>query len=372
MKLNYSPYRHLKLNMHAAFGYNLWNWLRVLAKNKFNVDLSAILKISWITMSILSTAVFRVYESLVFDSKVKKVTIQAPVFILGYPRSGTTYLHYLLSKDNQFSYCATYQVLMPNIFLAFGNTLKKMLDKALPKRRIMDNLKMDTMLPKEEEFALSAISDASMINGFYFPKNAMQYFNDYVLFNGKTTHAVEWKKKLLFFLQKVQYGQESKQLLIKSPFNTGRIKQILELFPDAKFIHIHRNPYEVYYSNEKLHEAIIPAFSFQKVSSEHMERFVFDSYRLIYNRYFEDSKLISEGNLVAISYDKLVENPIATLNSIYNALSIEGFDASEEKFNLEVANYKGYIKNSHNKNNAKDKQIYKEWSVVFEKLGYRA
>jgi omega-hydroxy-beta-dihydromenaquinone-9 sulfotransferase len=322
MKLQYSPYRHLRLNMHAAFGYTLWNWLTVLWKNNFRVDVSSVLKITWITLSILSTAVFRVYESIVFDAKVKKVEIKSPIFILGYPRSGTTYLHYLLSKDKQFSYCATYQVLMPNVFLSLGKTLIRMLDKILPKRRIMDNLKMDTMLPKEEEFAISAISDASMINGFYFPENATRYLDEYVLFKGHTNSAVEWKKKLKFFLQKVQYGQESKRMLIKSPFNTGRVKQILELFPDAKFIHIHRNPYEVYYSNEKLHEAIIPAFSFQRVSSEHMERFVFDSYRLIYENYFEASKRIPEGNLVTVSYEKLVENPIATLDCIYKSLSI--------------------------------------------------
>ncbi len=370
MNLRYKPSRHLKLNMHGAFGYGISNWLTVLYKNRFNVELLAIPKLLWITMSILSTHVFRLYERMRFSRAVNKVTIKEPVFILGYPRSGTTFLHYLLSKDPRFSYCATYQVLMPHIFLTLGNTLEKMLRTFIPKTRLMDNLKMGAGLPKEEEFAMSAMSDASIINGFYFPRNMTKYFNRYVLFEGDEENTKEWKKKMLFFLKKVNYRQQDKQLLLKSPFNTARIKQILELFPDAKFIHIHRNPYEVYYSNEKLYEKLLPAFGFHKVDNTSMEEFIFYSYRQVYNSYLRDSALIPKENLTTLSYEELVHDPISSLRRVYKDLNLNNFESASPQIEFELSSYKDYKTNDHAMEEAVKERIQKEWTVFFEKFGY--
>ncbi len=45
----------------------------------------------------------------------------------------------------------------------------------------------------------------------------------------------------------VRHGSE-KRLVIKSPVHTARVALLLKLFPDAQFIYIHRNPYEVFQS----------------------------------------------------------------------------------------------------------------------------
>lgn len=355
--------------MHGAFGYGTFNWLTVLYKNKFRIEPAEIPKVLWITLSILSTNVFRIYEKVRFNKAVSKVTIKEPVFILGYPRSGTTFLHYLISKDEQFSYCATYQVLMPNIFLTMGSFLEKLLRGILPKTRLMDNMKMGTTLPKEEEFAMSALSDASMINGFYFPKNIMKYFKRYVLFTDDKKYENEWKKKYLFFLKKVSLRQ-SKRLLLKSPFNTGRIKQILEIFPDAKFIHIHRNPYEVYYSNEKLYEAILPAFAFHEAGNEEIEKFIFDSYKSTYKKYFNDIMLIPSGNITSISYEELVASPMVTLKKIYEQVGLENFDKASPQIEFELSTYKNYKTNHHIMDEKTNNKMFSEWEEVCMKFGY--
>ena len=63
-----------------------------------------------------------------------------------------------------------------------------------------------------------------------------------------------------YFVKKISYKYIGKRVLLKSPANTGRIKEILEVYPDACFIHIHRDPYAVYQSNVKLYEKILPLF----------------------------------------------------------------------------------------------------------------
>lgn len=370
MNLRYKPDRHLKLNMHGAFGYGIINWFTVLYNNRFKIELTAIPKVLWITLSILSMHVFRLYEDIRYTKAVSKVNIKEPVFILGYPRSGTTFLHYLLSKDPRFSYCATYQVLMPNIFLSLGSVIEIILKKFLPKTRLIDNLRMGSKLPKEEEFAMSAISDASIINGFYFPKNIAQYFRKYVLFAEDKKNEQEWKKKMFFFLKKISLTQQDKQLLLKSPFNTARVKQILELFPDAKFIHIHRNPYEVYYSNEKLYETLLPAFSFHKVENKFMEEFIFESYKHVYNQYFESIADIPKENLTTLSYEELVNDPIASLRRVYSELGLKNFESASPQIEFELSSYKDYKTNTHAMDESVKRRIRKEWAPYFEEFGY--
>ncbi|HVD97250.1 MAG TPA: sulfotransferase [Cytophagaceae bacterium] len=370
MNLRYKPDRHFKLNMHGAFGYGIINWFTVLYNNKFKIQFSAIPKVLWITMAILSTHVFRLFEKLRYTRAVKKVKIKEPIFIVGYPRSGTTFLHYLMSKDERFSYGATYQVLMPNIFLSLGSSIVKIMKNFLPKTRLIDNMKMGSNLPKEEEFAISAMSDASIVNGFYFPQNLWTYLRRYVMFEDDEKYAREWKKKMYFFLQKLNYKSPEKQLLLKSPFNTARIQQILEMFPDAKFIHIHRNPYEVYYSNEKLYETLMPLFAFHEVDNRFMEEFIFDSYKQVYGKYIDSLSLIPEGRLTTISYEDLVNDPISLLRKVYKDLDIDDFESASPQIEFELSSYKDYKTNEHYMTEEVKKRIRQEWAAYFEEFGY--
>jgi hypothetical protein len=370
MNLRYKAGRHLKFNRHVTFGYGLVNWLKLLYQNKFKIDVTAIPKVVWITLGILSTHIFRIYEHIRYAKEINKVVVKDPIFIVGYPRSGTTFLHYLLTRDTQFCYCATYQVLMPNIFLSLGKSIEKILGFFLPKTRLIDNLKMGVLLPKEEEFAMAAISDASMINGFYFPENINTYFRRYVLFQEDEKYEKEWKEKLLFFLKKVSLRQQNKRLIIKSPFNTGRIKQILELFPDAKFIHIHRNPYEVYYSNEKLYETLLPIFSFHKIENNKIENFIIDSYKQSYQKYLKEISLIMPGNLTTISYQDFIGSPLNTLQKVYKDLKLDNFKDASPEIEFELRSYKNYQTNKHLMEEETKRKIYKEWFFFFETFGY--
>ena len=51
-------------------------------------------------------------------------------------------------------------------------------------------------------------------------------------------------KLLCWFLKKVQFIVP-RPLVLKSPPHTARIRQLLEWFPEAKFVHIRRDPYRV-------------------------------------------------------------------------------------------------------------------------------
>ena len=46
----------------------------------------------------------------------------------------------------------------------------------------------------------------------------------------------------------VNGGGAERRLLLKSPVHTSRIKILLQLYPDAQFVFIHRDPYTVFKS----------------------------------------------------------------------------------------------------------------------------
>ncbi|TFG37549.1 MAG: sulfotransferase, partial [Candidatus Aminicenantes bacterium] len=65
-------------------------------------------------------------------------------------------------------------------------------------------------------------------------------FDRYVMFEDVSPTVVEkWQAIYLRFLKKLTFSSGGKRLLLKNPANTARIRVLLELFPDAKFIHVY-------------------------------------------------------------------------------------------------------------------------------------
>ena len=67
---------------------------------------------------------------------------------------------------------------------------------------------------------------------------------------------------------------KGKRLILKNPTNTARIKFLLELYLEAQFIHISRNPYVVYMSTIHFYKKMVQAFSFQNVSDDDLENYI--------------------------------------------------------------------------------------------------
>ena len=90
-------------------------------------------------------------------------------------------------------------------------------------------------------------------------------------------------------------------MILKNPANTARIKILLEMFPDAKFIHISRHPYHVYLSMMRFLTSIKPLICLQKPPNvEQVKKFMIEVYKQMYHKYFREKKLIPKESLVEI------------------------------------------------------------------------
>lgn len=361
------------LSNQFLLGCTLTNWIKLLWQNRDKpIYWKSLPKFIYITLVIILLTPVRLIEKLLFDMKVKRTRIdQDPVFVLGHWRSGTTYLVNMLSQDEQFAVTNAIHCFAPNMFLTCYKVLDWLLSRVLPKNRHMDNVPLDTVSSQEEEFAIANMSTLSNYHLCFFPRNHSRY-QKYAYFKNMTDEEIkEWKEKYLFLIKKVTYQQKGKRLLLKSPTNTSRVKELLELFPNAKFIHICRNPYKVYVSTKRLYEKFFPVFELQKpIPEEEADEVQMDIYVNMYKKFFEEKHLIPEGNLVEVRYEDVVKDPLGSIEMIYKKLGLEGFEKAKPRIAEYIESQKGYKPNKYKLDPNVMQKVAKRYDFTFREWGY--
>ena len=328
-----------------SLGMSLRNWMKLIVVNGF-AALKTYPRVFLVNLVSSLGIPFRIYERWKLDKKVMATQISlSPVFILGHWRSGTTHLHNLMCQDNQFGFITMLQAAFPNSFMS-NNVFKSLMRFVLPETRPMDNMKMGIDLAQEEEMALGNLFPYSFYNGWYFPKKMMEYYYKYIRFKNIPNKIIEnWKIVYNTLLKKATLFMGGKRLVLKNPANTGRIKFLLDLYPDAKFIHIYRNPYVVYASTRHFYQKVVQYFMLQKITREEIENNIFMLYKKIMGNYFQESRLIPEDNLIEVKFEDLEKNAIEQLRNVYTELKLMGFDKSKLKFKYYLRSLANYKKN---------------------------
>jgi hypothetical protein len=301
-------------------------------------------------LSALLTPV-EVIEDLVFEKRIQSNTINTgPVFLVGHWRSGTTHLHNLLSQDPQFGFSSLFHTVFPKTFFTFEVLrLKPLFSLFLPPTRPQDNVKLSFDLPQECEIGLAVMSPYSFVHGFCFPKQIDDFFRRYILFQELTTEELDnWKKDYLWFIQKVSLGCHNRILVLKNPYHTARIQILSDLFPDARFVHIYRNPYEVFHSTVNAIQKWQADMLLQKKpSTEEVENWVLRWYPLMMEAYHQQRQAIAAHRLVELSFESLVKDPLQELEKIYLHLNLPGFSKAQPQFVSYLENEKNYRQNTY-------------------------
>ena len=295
-----------------------------------------------------------------------------PVFIIGHWRSGTTHLHNLLSKDPNLGFASTLQTVAPASFLVGRSLLRPLVARSMPDRRRMDNMALSVDLPQEEEYAMCNVCPHSFYVGWYFPRRMPELFRKYVLFEGISDQELrEWRTAYLGVLRKATLHAGGKRLVLKNPVNTARLKHLLELFPDAKFIHIYRNPYTVFRSTQRLHRAALDMVSFQEVSDAAIETNVLTFYHDMMRRFFRDKDLIPAGNFAEVRFEDFEQRPMTELARVYESLGLPGWGEACSPMEEYLATQAGYKKNHCDLTQDCYAKVERYWQFAVEAWGYQ-
>ena len=277
---------------------------------------------------------FMWFEHLRFDRKLARVQLPAsPVFIVGHWRSGTTLLHNVMCRDQQFAYVNTYQSVFTNQFFGSRWFFRPLMRWLMPEKRPADNVRLDPDFPQEEGIALCNAHSFAFYLFFYFPQRWKQLYHRYISGKDSSPKQIEAYKsryKRLIAQSIVEYGR--KNFVSKSPPNTGMIKYLLEMFPAAKFIYIYRDPVKVHKSTVNFFDVTTEALTLQKYTRNDMEEMVFSLYEMLIKDYEATKSIIPAQHLVEIKYEDFEKDPLEGIRAIYEKLNLEGFEYSRDQF----------------------------------------
>jgi len=348
-------------------------WLKMMKAGNFRVA-----PIRWaMALFITGLAIFvnspcALLQKWFYGKRIRDTKLAgAPIFIIGHWRSGTTLLHEYMIRDAQFSYADTYACFVPEHFIVSRYTLRPAVSFLMPKKRPIDNMEAGFDRPQEDEFALTSMGLPSPYRNIVFSNNGLNIDSEYLTLRnvfGEDREA--WLDGLDTFLKTLTVLYPNKRIVLKSPPHTGRIKTLLERYPDAKFIHIHRNPYSIFPSTYNLWMRLSLDEGVQRPSGMGMEDYVFDSLNTMYEAFEEDVKLLAPNQFCDVAFKDLTASPVETLKKIYQTLELDGFDDVKPIFEQHADSQKTYKKNKFSENPELKAKIAERWKRYFERYGY--
>jgi hypothetical protein len=275
-----------------------------------------------------------------------------------------------MTVDDRFASPNNYEALFPHTFLSTEAAAARWVARFWPERRPMDNVQWTIRSPQEDEFALNIATGESPCMGWIFPRRR-EHYDRYLTFRDVPADEVaRWRGAFLLFARKLtrKYGRP---LVLKSPPHTCRIRLLLELFPGARFVHIHRDPYVVFSSTRHMFGVNGELNRLQRPRTDDLEEWVLRQYRVMYEAYFEERNLIPAGDLVEVGFEDVEGDPVGRMRHIYEGLGLPDFGVVEPAVRRHAATVAGYRKNSFPDMPASLRaRIADEWRASFEAWGY--
>lgn len=314
----------------------------------------------------------RIIENLLYDKKLKYIEIDPPpIIIIGHWRSGTTHLHNLMSLDTNLAYLNNYQTIATGFTIVGGTSLKALFQTILPPSRPMDNVGWSIDSPQEEEFAIGKLGGPSSYAMWFFPKNSLEIVKKNILFDGVSNKYIDnFIQAYLKVLRVAVYTAGGRRLVLKNPANTGRVPLLMKLFPTAKFIHIHRSPYDVYSSSIHLNRISRNIATLQDSDGLNDQEIIITIYEKVMHSFLQNKDLIPEKNFIEVRYEDLEKDPLNELKRIYDKFSLSNFRSLE----IAVPNYMNSLvsfqKNSFTLNKEDIAVINTRLKFAFEAFGY--
>lgn len=277
-----------------------------------------------------TTIFFRVLDEIFFPS-FKKTIIKQPVFILGNPRSGTTFLHRLLCLDGQrYTAMKLYHTIIPAVSFYKLVDIFVFIDDKIGKpgyalTKWLDNL----FFSKWQNIHPTGFNKTEEDEGFYiftFLTVAvcllcpyMEHFKYLTVIDNLDEKT---KKKLKSYykssIKRLVYScDQSKILLNKNVISTGRLNLMLEIFPDARLVYLVRNPKETIPSFVSMFSVTWPFLSPELKHNKQAYKALGQVAMEFYKHFHTQKEKINKANLFILTYNEFIKSPKASVLKIY-------------------------------------------------------
>ena len=335
--------------------------MKLILRNGITLYPKYIIKFLMLLQNSLISSVLTLAERKNYSKKIRETEIsEHPIFIIGHWRTGSTYLHQLLNLDPRFTTPNMVQTVIPDHFLFSTKYYVPIMKRAMPKKRPMDNVALSPFEPQEEEFALIRMGSVSPIEKLIFPSKKKYFLEGYSEYIPEGKKLEIWKMNLLTFYKKLTL-LTGKQIVSKNPFHTMRLSLLAEMFPEAQFIHITRDPMVVVPSTIRMWNIVAADNKLKKGWKEPTTREVTSVLGSYMEHVAEESKKLSEQQFTEVKFENLERSPLEELKRIYSDLGLPFTNVFESDVNQFVADNKNYRKNSYSLSE-EDKEVIRSRS----------
>jgi len=352
-------YLHLKTWLRMT-------WLMLFHKPSFK-RISFFLRFALLFQLVLIIVfISRLLDELFFPD-YRKVEIKKPVFIIGNPRSGTTFLYNLLALDKKrFAQPLLYQTLLCSIILykLKAYYLMSWLNKFFARFKKIHEVNFKKSEEDVPFFFLTLLSPAMYLICPFPDKIPYLSLGDSLPHRTKQRLIKHYKRSLQRFMY--AFG-DGRTYLSKNVFSTGRIIMIRDAFPDARIIYLIRHPYKsipslvsLYRSGWKLHS---PEIGEKSPATRWIAGLAIKFYKHIHR----NKNKFSKKSFLVVKFDDLIKNPKAEVRKVYKKLGMKITPAFEKALNKEIREQKKH-KSGHKYSleqfGLSKKIIYKELKEV--------
>lgn len=273
--------------------------------------------------------------------EVASVPVRSPVFVMGLPRTGTTYLHRLLSLDPDTRAPLMWELLNPipscggdatslDQFQQDRFQRSEVIRKMLEQRKSIGDYALKHIHEVEYDLAEECILcladeipvQMSTLLDVYLNMDTFLKFDGY--------KAYEYYKKILQVLSyQMKDTKVPKKWVLKCPLHTFYVKEIERTYPDAKIIWTHRHPTNAIPSMCSLLEAFSTIYYEPEcVNRQEIGRCVCD---VSGNGVEKCARELNDCKLqyTNVIYDNLIKRPLETIKEIYKQYGWEVSQAYE-------------------------------------------
>ena len=266
-------------------------------------------------------------------SAIADEVIERPVFIIGFPRSGTTLLHSLLTEDPAVLSLKSWHIYSPSPPPGAGPVVRERI--AFAQRAVeawMDFCPAQkSMHPYIDKGAMQLIEDEELA-ALDFRTVYPYHFYKVPVLDGMPTPTGDPVEGFHFHrevLQHLQWQTGKRRWICKGPSHQMHLAALLKVYPDALCVWAHRPLSETYASNVALRAAVFDTICGRPIDWSQQARAHAEAMKAAVDRLME-SDLIDDPLVLHLSFRDIARDPLGAVRQVYEPQGL-ALDAGAER-----------------------------------------
>ncbi len=262
-------------------------------------------------------------------SSMPPPVIERPIFVTGLPRSGTTFLHNLLIEDPANAVPRCWQTIHLGIAGDAAGEARSI-------RQVNRQLKLFRRLAPDfgamHPITATAPQECSEITAHVFASlrfDTTHHAPSYRAWLDNAGHREAYRFHRRFLQHLAGHGKAGQRWVLKCPDHVFALDAIREVYPDARFVFVHRDPMRMLASVAHLTEVLRQPFT-RHLDRATIGRQVCDRWAEGAGRVVAAGKTLPNDRVVHIRYCELTDDPVGAVARLY-AKFVLPFDAAFEQ-----------------------------------------